>query len=148
MTAFRKYIAFVAALLVSAATFAHSDMSHLNYLRYMNRHGVEETSYVFARDEKGKPWLTRTVNDRPDATVRKKASRALIRDLQELVEKGEVFSYAPSYEPKEEVCGGYVWELEIQMKDGRSVRSYGHSAQPANSILEDLESLLNKYLEE
>ena len=114
----------------------------------MNRHGVEETSYFFSRDEKGKPWLSRSINDRPDAAIRKKASQALIRSLQDLIEKGEVFSYAPSYEPKEELCGGYVWELEVRMADGRSVRSYGHSVQPANSILEDLESLLNKYLEE
>lgn len=168
----RIVIAWVAALLVSAAAFAASNMSKITYLEYKCLEGIELTHYVFTCDKRGTAWLIHVTDDTRansatlDATrannhaanrsasldanfgtsPRKKASKELIQSLQSLIEEGDVFSYAPEYEPAEAVCGGAKWELEVRLKDGRSVHSSGHAAEPPKSILDSLALLFRSYL--
>ena len=152
----RIVIAWVAALLVSAAAFAASNMSKITYLEYKCLEGIELTHYVFTCDKRGTAWLIHVTDDTRDnrATLdanfgtspRKKASKELIQSLQSLIEEGDVLSYAPEYEPAEAVCGGAKWELEVRLKDGRSVHSSGHAAEPPKSILDSLALLFRSYL--
>lgn len=144
--AFYKHIALVAALVLSAVTFAASSMSNINYLHYNCLEGIERTHYVFMHDEKGTPWLIQVINDDIDSSPRKRASKEFIRDLQALIEQGDVFSYAPEYSAEPEVCGGAIWELEVRLDNGQSVRSSGRAVLPSNSILESLQLLLRSYL--
>lgn len=144
--AFYKHIALVAALVLSAVTFAASSMSNINYLHYYCLEGIERTHYVFMHDEKGTPWLIQVINNDIDSSPRKKASEQFIRDLQALIEQGDVFSYAPEYSAEPEVCGGSIWELEVRLDNGQFVRSSGRAVLPSNSILESLQLLLRSYL--
>ena len=152
----RIVIAWVAALLVSAAAFAASNMSKITYLEYKCLEGIELTHYVFTCDKRGTAWLIHVTDDTRansaslDANFgtspRKKASKELIQSLQSLIEEGDVLSYAPEYEPAEAVCGGAKWELEVRLKDGRSVHSSGHAVEPPKSILDSLALLFRSYL--
>lgn len=116
------------------------------YLRYKCQEGIEINHYVFRHDEKGTPWLIQVINDDLDASPRKKASEEFIRDLQALIGQGDVFSYKPEYYAEPEVCGGSIWELEVRLENGQSVRSSGRAVLPPNSILDSLELLLKSYL--
>lgn len=118
----------------------------VTYLEYRNREGIETTDYVFMHDEKGTPWLIQVINDDLDASPRKKASEQFIRDLRTLIEQGDVFSYKPEYYAEPEVCGGSIWELQVRLADGQSVRSSGRAVVPPNSILDSLQLLLRSYL--
>lgn len=150
----RIVIAWVAALLVSAAAFAASNMSKITYLEYKCLEGIELTHYVFTCDKRGTAWLIHVTDDTRNTSLdanfgtspRKKASKELIQSLQSLIEEGDVLSYAPEYEPAEAVCGGAKWELEVRLKDGRSVHSSGHAAEPPKSILDSLALLFRSYL--
>jgi hypothetical protein len=142
----RNYILLVAALLMSAVTFAASPMNNINYLHYKSLEGIEQTHYVFLYDDQGTPWLIQVINDDIDSSPRKKASGEFIRSLHELIAQGDVFSYAPEYYAEPEVCGGTKWELEVRLNNGQSVRSSGRAVFPPNSILDSLELLLKSYL--
>lgn len=142
----RTFILLAAALIISAVANAASNMSQINYLEYKCLVGIELTHYVFQRDKRGTAWLIHVIDDNPDASPRKKASKELIRSLESLIEEGDVFSYAPEYLPAEAVCGGAKWELEVRLKNGQSVRSSGRAAEPPMSILESLGLLLRSYL--
>jgi len=143
----RIVIALAAALLISAVVnAAPSDGRKISYLEYKCLEGVELTHYVFQYDKRGTAWLIHVIDGNLDTSPRKKASKELIQSFQTLVEQGDVFSYAPEYQPAEAVCGGAQWQLEVRLKDGQSVRSSGHAAEPPNSILESLGLLLRSYI--
>ena len=141
-----KHIALVAALVLSAVTFAASSMSNINYLQYNCLEGIERTRYVFMHDEQGTPWLIHVINDNIESSPRKKASKDFVRELQTLVGQGDVFSYEPEYYAEPEVCGGAIWELEVRLEDGQYVRSSGRAVLPPNSILDGLELIMRSYL--
>ena len=135
-----------AALLLSAAVFAASDMSKISYLQYRCLEGIELTHYVFMLDEKATPWLVQVVDNNIETSPRKKATKDFVRSLQELVEQGDVFSYEREYYAEPEVCGGAKWELEVRLQDGQAVYSSGRAVYPPKSIIEELGLLCKSFL--
>lgn len=134
------YLVLTAMLMVSNMALAR-----VTYVRFLWKEGIVRSEYIFRYDEDNLPRLydvsRRDLQEVPPVQV----PVAFVTELEELMEKGDVLSYAPSYQPAEELCGGYVWELEVRMEDGRSVQSNGHSVLPPNSILDGLDLLMQTY---
>ena len=123
-------------------------MSHarVTYVRLLWEEGISHKEYVFRYDDDG---IARMYDEsRYERQVKPcvPASDTFIKDLEELIEKGDVFSYAPKYEPEEMLRGGYEWALSVETDDGRSVYSTGHSVEPPGSIVRGLELLMWSYI--
>ena len=108
------------------------------------KEGIENSEYVFRHDKAKSPRLYDMSREKQNAPS-VKVPKSFVGDLEEMIQKGDVFAYESSYQPEEELCGGYVWGIEVRMEDGRSVRSSGHSVLPPNSIIPGLELLMRTY---
>lgn len=131
------YIALVAMLLVT-----NSAIAHVSYVRVQWKEGIEVSEYVFRYDEDSIPRLYDTSRREIEEPPYVQVTDSFVNELEQAIRQGNVFSYAPAYEPAEALCGGYTWELEVRTEDGRYVRSSGHSVQPENSIVQYLELLM------
>ena len=120
--------------------------ARVNYVRFLWKEGIETTEYIFRYDEDNHPRLCDMSSRDAEEPPCVKVTDSFVRELEQLLEQGNVLSYAASYEPEEALCGGYVWELSVKMDDGQSVYSSGHSVQPENSIIPGLGLMMRSYL--
>ena len=125
-------------VLAAMLIMGNTALARVDYVRVQWEEGIEVSEYVFRYGEDSVPRLYDTSRRALEGAPFVQVTDSFVTELQQAIERGNVFSYAPLYEPEEALCGGYLWELEVRTESGQYVRSSGHSVQPQNSIVEYL----------
>ena len=78
-------------------------------------------------------------------TVRYKADRQLMDDVQRIFSERRMYRYKSSYRPKLKVLDGYSWHYSAKFADGESFSSSGNNAWPRGDAFDAIADLVKGY---